>query len=175
MQGDGKPGWVQPTDEAVLHASQALVALVAAHLPQRFYREHPWRMAGAAMIVRMSDTVESMMALMSGRYAIDTLILLRALYEQVVMYCWISIDRDSNRERWLSNAYWHLRRLHNDALAFGAGTLSDEQLEVTASAKRLIPLTQIAAEVDEHWGGRLIGFRRPQTEPADILTLTGSP
>jgi hypothetical protein len=72
MQGDGKPGWVQPTDEAVLHASKALVALVAAHLPQRFYREHPWRMAGAAMIVRMSNTVESMMALMSGRYAIDT-------------------------------------------------------------------------------------------------------
>jgi hypothetical protein len=49
MQGDDKPGWIQPTDEAVIRASQALIALVPARLPQRFYREHPWRTAGADM------------------------------------------------------------------------------------------------------------------------------
>lgn len=80
-------------------ASRELIELVTSQLPQRFYPgEHPWRMFGAAIIVRMADTVESMMVLMAARLPIDGLILLRALYEQVVRYLWVSIDPDSNME-----------------------------------------------------------------------------
>jgi hypothetical protein len=82
-----EPGWVQPENEAVLHASRALVELVTERLPQRFYREHRWRMVGTAMIVRMADIVDSLMALMASGCGVDSSILLRVLYEHVVTYC----------------------------------------------------------------------------------------
>lgn len=31
----------------------------------------------------------------------------------------------------------------------------------------------MAKNVDEHWGGRLVGFRPPQKGPGDILTFSG--
>jgi hypothetical protein len=31
----------------------------------------------------------------------------------------------------------------------------------------------MAKQVDEHWGGRPVGFRAPQKDPADILTFGG--
>lgn len=55
---------------------------------------------GAAFIVRMTDTVESMVVLMKAGRATDGQVLLRSLYEQVVIYCWASIDRETNPERW---------------------------------------------------------------------------
>ena len=149
------------------------MSLVAERLPQRFYREHRWRVLGTAMIVRMADTVESLMALMSRGYAVDGSILLRALYEQVVMYCWISIDRDKHLVQWNSNANWHLRQLHRDAVSFGESVMSADELKATARARKLEPLKNLAAEVDEHWGSRLIGFRPPQSDPGDILTFRG--
>ncbi len=125
------------------------------------------------MIVRMADTVESVMALMQARMPVDSLILLRALYEQVVTYCWIAIEPDSHLELWRSNAEMQMRRLHNDALLFGHTVLSKKELARTAGAKELPPLTQLAGEVDEHWGSRIIGFRPPQRKPNDILNFRG--
>jgi Family of unknown function (DUF5677) len=68
------------------------------------------------MIVRMADIVDSLMVLMGGGRGVDSAILLRALYEHVVTYCWISIDRDANYERWRSGGLYYQRALHYDAL-----------------------------------------------------------
>lgn len=169
-----EPGWTQPSDEAVAMASHELIELVTSHLPQRFYPgEHPWRMFGAAIIVRMTDTVESMMVLMTAGLPIDGLILMRALYEQVVRYLWVSIDPDSNMEAWGSNARWHMRKLHNDALKFGQTVMDDDELAAAEGARELPGLADLALAVDKHWGGKMVGFRSPATGKQGILTMRG--
>jgi hypothetical protein len=50
-------GWIPPTEEKAAEAAGELIGMVETRLPQRFYRENRWRMLGAAMIVRMADTV----------------------------------------------------------------------------------------------------------------------
>ncbi len=168
-----EPGWVQPKNEAVLDASRALVELVANRLPQRFYREHRWRMVGTAMIVRMADIVDSLMVLMTGGCGVDSSILLRVLYEHVVTYCWISIDRDGNYDRWRSGGLYYQRALHNDALPYGIQILSQAELQATKGAKKPPSVPAMAKDVDEHWGGQLVGFREPQKNPGNILTFSG--
>jgi hypothetical protein len=168
-----EPGWVQPDNEAVLDASRALVELVAERLPQRFYREHRWRLIGTALIVRMADIVDSLMVLMADGCGVDSAILLRALYEHVVTYCWISIDRDENYDRWRSGGLYYQRALHNDSLPYGIEVLSQEELQATKGARKSPSVPAMAKEVDEHWGGRLVGFRAPQKDPQDILTFSG--
>jgi hypothetical protein len=144
--------WVQPSQDAVREASGELITLVEGHLPQRFYRgEHPWKMFSAAIIVRMADTVESMMALMNSGNAIDGLVLLRTLYEQVVIYCWASIDRETNPERWRLNALFQLRKFHDDARAYGAKVLTKKELAAVQKGKPMPPLVDLAAAVDKHW------------------------
>ncbi len=168
------PGWVQPSEDAVREASTELIELVERNLPQRFYRgEHPWKWMGTAIVMRMTDTVESMMALMAAGNAVDGLVLLRALYEQVVVFCWASIDREKNPERWRLNGLYQLRKFHIDALGFGQKVLTNKELAQVQKGEQMPPLTQLAEEVDKHWGGRLIGFRPPRSNPGDILAFRG--
>ena len=174
MSEPREPGWKQPSDEVALAAARALVALAKKHYPQRFYKERGWRIATASMIRRMADTVESMMALLEGRYALDTLILLRVLYEQVVIFCWLAIDPEKHIELWGANEHHYARALHYEALTYGYPALSSEGLKAAEKdAKKLKPIDQLATAVDEHWGGRLIGFRAPRTEAKDLLNFRG--
>lgn len=168
------PGWTPPSNERTETAARELIALVQARLPQRFYGgERYWNFYGAAMIVRMADTVEAMIALMHADLAVDGLILLRALYEQVVGYLWIAIDPDANLTRWIDGARWYERKMHVDALTYDMTVLSDDELVATEGARRLTDLAQRAAEVDEHWGGTLVGFRESAGGREGILTLRG--
>jgi uncharacterized protein DUF5677 len=165
-------GWIPPTDEAVLKASTDLIELVEASLPQRFYRgEHPWKWMGAAFIVRMTDTVESMVVLMKAGRATDGQVLLRSLYEQVVIYCWASIDRETNPERWRLNGLYWLRKLHTDAIPYSQKVLTQHELAKAEKGVQMPPVMEQAAEVDRYWGGRLVGFRPPT--PGDMLTMRG--
>ena len=167
-------GWVRPPDEAVAGAARALVQLVEKHLPQRFYGgEHLWRAYSAAMVMRMLDTLEAMMVLMVADFPVDGLVLLRTLYEQVVVFCWVSIDRDAHLQRWISGAYWWERKLHNDALDYDVKVLTPAQLKATEGAHAMPQVPQLAKEVDEHWGGRLIGFRPAGAGREGILNFRG--
>jgi hypothetical protein len=87
-------GWIQPSNAQVRDAAATLISLVEAHLPQRFYREKRWRLYCAAMVVRMLDTVEALLALMDAEKPVDGAILLSALYEEVIGFLWIAADPD---------------------------------------------------------------------------------
>src|SRR5688572_4863876 len=92
-RGEPIPGRraVDLTAEQVTQALGELVALVDARLPERFYRgEGYWRLAGTALIARIAGMLDSIAALVPLRRNTDTHILLRALYEHVVMFCWIA-------------------------------------------------------------------------------------
>jgi Family of unknown function (DUF5677) len=170
----GEPGWSLPSNEKAEIAARELIALVEARLPQRFYGgERHWCFYGAAMIVRMADTVEAMIALMHVDLAIDGLILLRALYEEVVGYLWIAINPDEHLGCWIEGARWHERKMHDDALEYDMTILTDEELASTAGARKLKDLAQRAKEVDDYWGGKLIGFRESAGGREGILTMRG--
>lgn len=137
-----------------------LVALVEDHLPQRFYREKAWRLYCAAMVVRMLDTVEALLALMRADKPVDGAILLRVLYEEVIGFLWIAADPDERLGRWAEGARYYERKMHNEALAYDMKILTRKELAQTKDARPMPDLAQRADQVDKHWGGRLIGFRR---------------
>jgi len=169
-------GWVPPTEEKAAEAAGELIGLVEARLPQRFYRENRWRMLGAAMIVRMADTVRSIMVLSSLGLDGDAMTLLRALYEQVVVYCWIASEPDGHLLRWVSDAEWHQLRLHHDALAFGQEVVTKSQVEKAKNAEKLPDVAQLAEAADKYWSARISAFRPPKGKPAmpaDILNFRG--
>jgi hypothetical protein len=125
------------------------------------------------MIMRMADTVEAMLALMHADYPVDGLVLLRALYEEVVGYLWIATNPDTNLLRWIEGARaWELK-MHNDATNYGMEILSPQEVEACHGARMIPDLAQRAAEVDKHWGGRLIGFRPAKNGQEGILTFRG--
>jgi Family of unknown function (DUF5677) len=169
-----EPGWVRPSNEKTEVAARDLIALVEARLPQRFYGgESYWRFYCAAMIMRMADTVEAMLALMHADYPVDGLVLLRALYEEVVGYLWIASNSDTNLLLWIEGACaWELK-MHNDAANYGMEILSPDEVQACQGARMIPDLAQRAAEVDKHWGGRLIGFRPAMNGQEGILTFRG--
>jgi hypothetical protein len=90
-----------PSNEEMREATTELVALVRS-LPMRYYGgERWWSMFIAGALVRMTDTVESLVVLMADDLNIDGRTLLRSLYEQVVTFAWIGIDPDRRQFRWL--------------------------------------------------------------------------
>jgi hypothetical protein len=167
---------VPPTEEKAAEAAGELIGLVEARLPQRFYRENRWRMLGAAMIVRMADSVRSIIVLSSLGLDGDAMTLLRALYEQVVVYCWIASEPDGHLLRWVSDAEWHQLRLHNDAREFGQKILTKSEVEKAESAVKLPDVAQLAEAADRYWSARISAFRPPKgkpAKPADILNFRG--
>jgi hypothetical protein len=174
-------GKAQPTDEDARAAARALVDLVRKqHLPKRFRREPPWHSVAAAFVVRMADTVESILTLWDGKDALqskndlDMMILLRVLYEQTVVFAWLAIDPPAHMDQWGDNERYYHRVLVEEAAEYGIPCTEEE---VTTKGKKLKPMDQLALAVDQHWGGQLTGFRtaaaKGQKEQIDLLTFAG--
>jgi hypothetical protein len=163
------------TPEMVERATEELVALVRARLPERFYKESHWRVVGAGMIARMTGIMESMALLVRTNRPSDIGILLRALYEHVVVFCWVAIDPDKRMEAWGDHSWAQRLRLHNDATLFGIEDIvKPADLDRATKARTMPRLPQLTSEVDEYWSKRTRGFRgQPERGPKDILTMRG--
>ena len=57
--------------------------------------EDEWHGYAAAFVCRMSELVRSILVLMEDGRTIDGGLLLRALYEHVVKFCWIAADAET--------------------------------------------------------------------------------
>jgi hypothetical protein len=164
-----------PTNAQTAKAAGELVALVESHLPQRFYRGEPYyRQFCAAAIVRMADTVEAVVALMAAGLPDDGLVLLRAFYEMVVRFMWVSIDPPVNVVHWGNEARRQSLILHNEVAQHGHTLLNERQIENATGASSLRPLVELADLVDEHWGGRMVGFSEVPIGGGDgMLSMRG--
>jgi Family of unknown function (DUF5677) len=159
-----------PSVEDMAAADAALVNVVRRQLPIRVYGgERWWTLYRTAALVRMTDTVESLLDLMGLDRDLDGQTLVRSLYEQVVTFAWIAIDPDRREWRWVGDGRWELLKLHNDAARFGEShgdpVLSDEEV---AESKQSLGLSDEPASATEDCesGGRR---RRRQPEAARIL------
>jgi hypothetical protein len=163
------------TSEMVEAALAELVDLVRARLPERFHRgEGHWRPLATALIARIAGIGESIDALVPTRRQADAQILLRALYEHVLTYCWIAIDPRDRVYEWRDHAVVQRRRLHNDASRLGIQILSDEQYAEAAELDEIKRLIERADEVDAYWSRHIRGFRPPSLDTkAGLLTFRG--
>ena len=110
-----------------------------------------------------------------GWASIDGGLLLRALYEHVVKFCWIAADPETRYPVWRSDGLVQRRKLHDDALPFGVTILDAKQLaEAQAATDRLPGMPELAQQVDAFWGGRIDAFRsRVKGAPLQLLTIRG--
>src|SRR5438105_3197631 len=82
-------------------AVEELAGLVTARFPQRVHRgEGHWPMVATALVAQMLSAARSIAALNTAEAYNDVLVLLRALYEQVVTFCWLAIDPDRYLVDW---------------------------------------------------------------------------
>ena len=108
----------------------------------------------------MSELVRSILVLMEDGRTIDGGLLLRALYEHVLKFCWIAADSETRYPVWRSDGLVQRRKLHDDALPFGFTILDAKQLaEAQAATDRLPGMPELAQQVDAFWGGRIDAFR----------------
>ena len=96
-----------PSAEEIAAADAALVNVIRRQLPIRIYGgERWWALYRTAALVRMTDTVESLIDLMRLGRDLDGQTLVRSLYEQVVTFAWIAIDPDRRQWRWMGDGRW---------------------------------------------------------------------
>ena len=164
-----------PTNAQTDKSARELVSLVESRLPQRFYRGEPYyRQFCAAAIVRMADTVEAVLALMAADLPNDGLVLLRTFYEMVVRFMWVSIDPPVNTVHWANDARKQSLIMHREVAERGHTLLNERQVETATGARALPPLSELAAVVDKHWGGRMIGFSEvPIDGGGGLLSMRG--
>lgn len=122
----------------------------------RFYKGEPWwTFYVAAALLRMCDTVEGMMLLMARRKDGDALMLLRSLYEQVVVVAWVAIDPEQRHKRWQGASNEETLKLHNEALRYGETILSPAQVALCEAAIPTPPVAEMAYELDHYWPSRV--------------------
>ncbi len=142
-----------PEPDQMRAGAAELIGIVRRQLPMRFYAgETWWAIFGSASLVRMCDTVESLLDLMAARQDADAQGLLQSLYEQVVAFAWIAVNPDERHQRWIDDAGAQMFELHGEGLAFGETVLTEDEVAVAEQAERLPSMIERAAEVDEHWG-----------------------
>jgi hypothetical protein len=97
-----------------------MLGLVDKRLPERFWPgEENWRWLLTALVARIADIADSMRALAEPHHQADALILLRALYEYVVVFLWLAIDPAERVDHWFGHSILHRRAQHYDALKYG--------------------------------------------------------
>lgn len=153
------PTALYPSPARMRRANRELIQLVRSDFPQRFYAGERWaKLYASAALLRMCDSVETLMLLLPDRRDPDAQIVLRSLYEQVVTFAWVMIDPTERHRRWEGESMKELLRLHNDARRFGERVLSDREVEMSERATGLPRLTQRAVEADEYWPEETRGF-----------------
>ena len=151
--------------------NREFVRYVRGNFPMRFYRSEPWwfRYAAAALL-RMCDTVESLMLLLSRHKDLDALVLLRTLYEQVLTFAWATIDPPRRYVRWADHGNRQALAMHNEALRYGQVLLSPDEQAFAEKAKEGIPSVEVMArEFDAYWPNEIPGLQIPK----DVFSFHG--
>lgn len=150
--------------------NREFVTYVRRNFPMRFYRrEGKWPVCATAALLRMCDTVDSIMTLMGRQKLGDGRALLRSLYEQVVVFSWVAIDPATRLERWEGASRKEQLKLHNEALRYGETILTPKEAKEFAAAPGVPATATMARELDEYWPGRVPGLH----EAGGLLSFHG--
>jgi hypothetical protein len=166
------------TPDQVRQALSDLLAIGDEHLPEAFWPAQQRdfaRVLMTAMLARIMGLVESISRLTEPRKQSDALILLRSLYEHVVMFVWVAADPTVRAEELSQHSLRHRKTLHHDAAPFGVeDLLGPAELEAARTAAKLKDVQQRARQADEFWTPKIPGFHpHPEREPKAVRTFEG--
>ncbi len=88
-------------------------------------------------------------------------------------FCWLAIDPGRNVREWAKVSERKQHALYLDAKRYGQEILPEEDAAKLGSPERKWRLDQRAEEVDDYWGPKIPGFRRPSSDAAGLLTFRG--
>lgn len=163
-----------------------LVQLVNRHLPKPVRRTdghaiEDWSLASTAYLVKASGTLESMLMLLGEeeKRAHDATILLRSLYENVLVFSWIGINPTANLPRWIKRVCDSGVKTDNDWRTIGMSLL-DSRNRAYAEGKlqdgsvKFAPNNpQLAQAIDDHWQRTYPGHPTITGTDEDLLTFRG--
>lgn len=163
--------------DAIAKMSHAVLAVVNQHLPVKADSGdlEDWGVVGPALIAKAADHLRSITLLLPCRRETDANILVRALYETVVLFAWIAIEPPRHIGNWHKRTCLQARKAYADWEQAGIEIATPEELAAidrycSTKRKGLAPLPALAEKVDQYWGTRIPGFR---ADPDDPLSFRG--
>jgi hypothetical protein len=131
------------------------------------------RLIAPAMLAKATTTLESMDRLMIDTRWVDSLVLLRAMYENVVNLAWVAVNPTHRVNRLYTEFQdWHLRE-HEDWAKAGRPLLSREEVNesqawLDAHKTGLPHVADRARNADRYWGARLAGWHPEASNASDV-------
>jgi hypothetical protein len=91
-----------PPPRQLIRINREFVAFVRTGYPRRFWGTPigPRDAIIAAALLRLADTLESLMLLLPRRKDLDAAVLLRSMFEQMIRLCWVLISPLERIDRW---------------------------------------------------------------------------
>lgn len=150
-----------PTDLS-LEAIERLLELGRSVSPIVVAPESPaWQSSSAGLVVRVLTLADTIVHVSRLSRAADLSILVRCLYEHVVVLAWIAAPRDNSRyEIWHRESLRVVRAWGNEMRDLGAGDITTDgrawlEEQLPASEPRMPPVSQLARQADDDWQKRL--------------------
>lgn len=158
---------LQMTDSEIQSRGRKLIALASAEFPKEFEVRgdaDAWPFVAAALVSRMTTTLETVIHLHLMRRAVDASILVRSVYEHAVCLAWLGADPTAERL-----ADWRLSdikmRLVADDEATDRGVVlltpanrAEMQDQIGDRKLKRLVLVNLADEAETEWAGRLPGL-----------------
>jgi Family of unknown function (DUF5677) len=158
-------------------ATDDLRALIDEALPQTFSMiEDIWPAVAHGFLARAGQLLESLTVLVEKGHEGEAQMLLRVIYEHVVVFCWLAIDPEKHVPRWREWANAAQLTVHREAKIFGVTVLPPVEVTEYEKAEKRIPIVQLAQQVDNYWSQRSTAFRRFDPKAGDqrnALSFTG--
>jgi len=166
-----------PAPRQLRRINREFVAYVREGYPRRFWARGvgPRDAIIAAAILRMADTLDSLMLLLPARKDLDAAILLRSMFEQMVRLCWVLIDPFERLDKWQGYTAIEYLKQHRQLERYGIPifeTKADLEAAEAANKEKInMPGMEVmAGQVDEHWSERIDGLY-PKDHPLSFHGL----
>ena len=165
------------TPEEVDAALSRLAQLVEDELPASFEAgEGQARYVGTLLLVRMAQIARAVGTLAVVGHGSEAFVLLRSLYEHMVVLAWVCVSPEERAGLWIGAAHKRGLTLFRESQRYGLGALSDEQVaSLEESAATLPPVQAMAHGVDAFWPDHIPEFRSwmPGLDEDNVLTVAG--
>jgi len=174
-----------PSDDNEVAAwGEGLVRLVGRFLPKKVQvvegtAFEQWPLVGPAYIAKASGTLETMFMLFEARRTLDATLLLRNLYENLLVFSWIAMVPEANLPRWIKSVCREAIKTDDDWRRIGMGLL-DEPNRDYAEARANDELVkcapdraQMAEAIDRCWDRTYPGHPQITGQDRDFLTFRG--
>jgi len=152
-----------PTKSQLKRINREFVAMVRSWFPRKFYetRMGQHQTFVAAALLRMCDTLDALMALMTQTPTDENArVLLRSLYEQAVRLGWVLIDPRKHHPLWVGQGQRDLLTIHNTLLPYGTKFLTPQQLAWVQGAPEMPSVEEMTRAADKHWPSKVLGLHR---------------